>query len=123
MFGKFFSSTFSGSMIGAGSTVFAVWGYVIANAVNGEVELNPRLLALVIGDTPEAIAEAVEYLAAKDAASRSKEAEGRRIIHETGFLYQVVNHLKYRSILNEDDRKNYFRVKKRESRAKQDKAK
>ena len=29
--------------------VFAVWGYIIANTINSQVEVNPRHVALLIG--------------------------------------------------------------------------
>jgi hypothetical protein len=116
MFGKYFASTFTGSMVGAGSTVFAVWGYVIANCRDGSVELNPRLLAMILGDTPESIQKAVDFLCAPDAESRTKEHDGRRLLHQGAFLYDVPNHATYRKILNEDERREYFRVKKQEER-------
>ena len=117
MFGKYFASTFSGSMMAAGPEVFAVWGYVIAHAVDSRVELNPRLLAAVIGSTPERMLAAIERLCASDAESRSKEQEGRRLMREGEFQYFVVNHEKYRSIRDEEGRREYNREKKREERA------
>jgi len=117
MYGKFFASAFTGSMYGAGPDVFAVWAYVIANAVDSQVELNPRLLAGVIGMTPERAAAAIDYLCAPDAKSRSKVAEGRRMIREGEIAYSVVNHDAYRSIRSEEDRRAYNREKQREHRA------
>lgn len=116
MYGKYFASTFTGSMVGAGSVVFAVWGYVIANCRDGSVELNPKLLAMILGDTPTKIQEAVDFLCSPDPESRTKEKEGRRMIHSGAFLYDVPNHSTYRKILNEDERREYFRVKKQEER-------
>lgn len=118
MYGKYFASTFTGSMVGAGSTVFAVWGYVIANCRSGIIELNPRLLAMVLGDTPEAVNKAVDFLCAPDPESRSKEHDGCRMISKGAFLYDVPNHSTYRKMLNEDERRAYFREKKREQRQK-----
>ena len=116
MYGKFFASTFTGSMYGAGPEVFAVWGYVIANAVDSQVELNPLMLAATIGTTPERIAEAIEVLCAPDPRSRSKGNEGRRLIREGEYAYHVPNFLAYRSIRNEEDRRAYNREKQREHR-------
>lgn len=116
MFGKYFASTFTGSMVGAGSAVFAVWGYVIANCRDGSVELNPRLLAMILGDTPESIQKAVDFLCAPDEESRTKAHDGRRMLHSGAFLYEVPNHSTYRKILNEDERREYFRIKKQEER-------
>lgn len=117
MYGKYFASTFSGSMIASGPEVFAVWGYVIAHAVNSYVELNPRLLAAVIGSTPDRMKEAIEKLCAADPESRSKTEEGRRLIREGEYQYRVVNHEKYRRIRDEDGRREYNRIKKQEERA------
>jgi hypothetical protein len=119
MFGKFFASTFTGSMMGAGPNVIAVWAYAIAHAVKGQVELNPRFLAAVIGTDESSIAAAIEHLCAPDPRSRSKEHEGRRLIREGEFQYFMPTHEKYRDIRNEDERRAYNRLKQREHRAKQ----
>ena len=118
MYGKFFSSTFTGSMIGAGPVVFAVWGYIIANAVKGHVELNPQLLAAIIGADVNDIEAAVKYLEAPDPRSRSKDLDGRRIVKVGQFLYSVTNFQQYHNMRNEDDRREYNRVKQAEHRAK-----
>lgn len=116
MYGKFFASTFTGSMMGSGPTVFAVWGYVIANAVNGQVELNPRLVAAVIGCSQDDVQQAIGVLAAPDPNSRSPTEDGRRLVQEGQFAFRVTNHAMYRQIRNEDDRREYNRIKKQESR-------
>jgi len=117
MFGKFFATTFTGSMMGSGTDVFAVWGYVIANAQHSQIELNPKLLAAVLGSTPEAMQAAIDVLCAPDPNSRSVEHNGMRLLREGQFAYHVVNHEKYRALRNDDDRREYFRQKKAESRA------
>lgn len=117
MYGKFFASAFTGSMFGAGADVFAVWGYVIANAVEGSVELNPPLLAAIIGTTPERIASAIDRLCEADLKSRNQTEQGRRLVPDGAFQYRVVNHAHYRAIRNEDDRRAYNREAKRRERA------
>jgi hypothetical protein len=117
MYGKFFASTFTGSMFGAGPDVFALWGYVIANAHEGQIEIHPRFVASVIGTTPERLTAALDYLCAPDAHSRSGAEDGRRLCHEGGYQYRVVNHAHYRAIRNEDDRRAYNREAKRRERA------
>jgi len=118
MYGKFFSSTFTGSMFGAGPTVFAVWGYVIANVVKGQVELNAKLLAPTLGTSEQDAQSAIDFLCAPDANSRSKLEEGRRLVKIGQFAYEVPNHQRYNLLRNEDDRREYNRIKMRESRAK-----
>lgn len=122
MYGKFFASTFTGSMFGAGADVFAVWGYVIANTVDSTIELNPALLAAHIGSSPANITAAIEYLCRPDPQSRNKEHEGRRLLHEAGFQYHVVSHALYRAMRNEEERRTYNRIKQQESRARKKEA-
>jgi hypothetical protein len=117
MYGKFFASAFTGSMYGAGPDVFAVWGYVIANTVDAQIELNPHLIAGMIGMTPERASAAIDYLCAPDTNSRSKAEGGRRLVQEGEIAYRVVNHSAYRSIRSEDDRRAYNCQKQREHRA------
>lgn len=117
MYGKFFASTFSGSMFGAGPDVFAVWGYVIANAWDAAVELNPALLAATLGTTPERVEAAIGYLTSPDPHSRNPAEQGRRLVHEGAFSYRVVSHEIYRTIRSEDDRRAYNREAQQKSRA------
>ena len=118
-YGKFFSSCFTGSMMGAGPDVFAVWAFVIANAVKCQVELNPRLLAVVLGCPEERVAAAIAFLCAPDPKSRNKEAEGRRLIKEGEYAYKVVSHDLYRQMQDDDQRREYMRSYMREHRQKQ----
>jgi hypothetical protein len=117
MYGKFFASTYTGSMFGAGLPVFAVWGYVIANTINGQVELNPKLLAAVLGGSETEIIKAIEFLCSSDDRSRSKVEDGKRLIREGEYAYRVPTFLFYRDIRNEDERREYNRQKKAEERA------
>ena len=117
-FGKLFASCFTGSMYGAGPVVFAVWAYVFANARGSSLELNPALLADVIGSDRESIKSAIEYLCSPDPYSQNPEEEGRRLVHEGAFQYRVVSLDRYRSIHKEEERREYNRLKKREERAK-----
>ena len=111
MYGKHFEGTYTGSMFGAGALVFAVWGYVIANTRKSYVELNPNVLAAVIGDvTPAAVSKVLEFLCAPDPHSRSKKNEGRRLIREGQFMYYVPTYTDYNSIRDEGARKDYMRT-------------
>lgn len=118
LYGKHFASMYTGSMCGAGSHVFAVWGYVIAHTVDGVVEINPALVAFQLGETSERVAAAIAYLCSPDPASRNREFDGRRMVHQGAFSYLVVSHSSYRGIVSSSDLREYNRVKQRESRAK-----
>ena len=116
-FGKFYARTFTGSMMGAGSHVIAVWAYAVANAKppDGEVELNPKLLAHLIGDTEKRIAEAIEYLCRLDPHSRSKAHQGRRLLKVGQFAYRLVNWPVYREV-RDSERRDYMRNYMRQRR-------
>ena len=117
MFGKHFASMYTGSMLGAGPDVFAVWGYCIANAANGQVELNPQHLALLIGMDRAATERAIEYLCAPDSRSRSKTEDGRRLVREGEYAYRLPNWEAYRKVRNEEDRRTYNREAQRRHRS------
>ena len=117
MYGKLFASTYTGSMVGSGTDVFAVWGYVVANAVKSQVEMNPDILAVTFGCTRERVEAAIERLCDADPRSRSKISDGRRLVREGQFAYRVVNHATYNGIRNEADRREYNRIKQAQSRA------
>ena len=120
-------------MVGKGAVVFAVMGYVIANMrPSGSeeagwqmvVELNPRLLAFILGEPEAEVAAAVDLLCSPDPESRTKDKEGRRLLRTGQFDYLVVNGWKYRSKRDPDKRRQQnreaqtrFRARKREQNA------
>jgi hypothetical protein len=81
------------------------------------VELNPAILASILGTDARSIEAAIAYLCAPDPRSRTKDHDGKRLIREGEFQYFMPTHEKYRAIRNDDDRREYFRVKKAEQRA------
>jgi hypothetical protein len=114
MFGKHYEKTYEGSMVGAGSHVFAVWGYVIAKQkpdreAGSVVTLNPVLLSAIIGDTVERMEAAIGYLCAADPKTSTPGEDGRRLIRVGQFDYRVVNGAMYRQIRDEDDRREQTR--------------
>jgi hypothetical protein len=120
MYGKYHASTFTGSMRGAGCTRFAVWGWVIANTNrHSVVEINPEILAFLLGCSIEEVVEAVEYLCAPDPKSRCKDHDGRRLLKEGEFQYLVPTHEHYRKMKTTEEKKEYNRVKKQEQRARE----
>lgn len=105
-------------MVGAGAVVFAVMGYIIANQepdrkLGSIVRLNPKLLAMILGETEKEITQAIDYLLKPDPKSNSPEKGGRRIIKVGQFDYQVVNGEKYRRIRSQDDRREQNRTNQR----------
>ena len=117
MYAKLFPELYTGSMIGAGCVVFAIWPYALANCdAEGYVELNPKLLAMVLGASVQEIQQAIDFLMRPDPDSRSKAEDGRRIVKEGQFLYRLVNYEKYRAIRDKQDRREYQREWDRKKR-------
>jgi hypothetical protein len=121
MYGKHFASLYEGSMIGAGSNVFAVWGYVIANqepdrSVGSQVRLNPKLLSVIIGEPEADMQKAIDYLCRRDPQSTTKTKDGRRLVKLGEFDYQVVNGAKYRAIRDRETRREQNRQAQRRHR-------
>lgn len=122
MWGKHYASTYDGSMVGSGAAVFAVWGYVISKMqpdaeVGAQVELNPKLLAFVIGEPEPVISRAIERLCAPDKNSRTPERDGRRLVRLGQFAYQVVNGEKYLGLKNLDEKRAGDRERKQRQRS------
>lgn len=110
-------------MVGAGAAVFAVMGYVIANAVpdrtvGTQVELNPKLIAFILGESQKEVEKAIEFLCQPDPESRTKVEQGRRLIRLGQFDYKVVNGEKYRAMRDEEKRREQNREAKRREREK-----
>lgn len=112
-------------MMGSGSVVFAVWGYVIAKQVPGKtdadsqdmfVDLNPKLLAVLIGDTEQAMEKAIEFLCSPDPNSRTDGESGARLVRINNFMFRVVNGRKYRAMQSLSRRREQNRVNKQNQR-------
>ena len=110
MYGKVFAQTYVGSMFGAGLPVMALWPYMLATCdKKGRVEVNPPMVAVMLGCTDDEVSGALSFLAAPDPNSRTKDFEGRRIEKVGQFLYQILNYVKYRDIRAEEERIEYQR--------------
>lgn len=123
MFGKHFSSMYEGSMRGAGSAFFAVWGYVISHMMpcrgakgGTRVELNPEVIAFLIGEKNEVVVEQIGKMCSPDPKSRTKVEGGRRLIKLGEYEYRVVNGDKYRAIRDEETRRQQNRDAKARQR-------
>jgi hypothetical protein len=122
MFNRAYSSMYTGSMMGAGSAMFAVWGYVVANqqpdrVVGFQVELIPYALAKLIGEKQEVIEDVIRKLCEPDPNSRTKVEEGRRLVKVGDCAYRVVNGKMYREIADAEERRKYQRRWVRDKRS------
>jgi hypothetical protein len=118
-YGKAFASMYTGSMVGSGAPVFAVWGYVIANKErSGEIDLHPVMVGAILGEPPSTIEAAIEKLCSPDPRSRNTAEDGRRLIQcgPGPYRYRVVSHEFYRELYCEEDRRDAKREWDREHR-------
>jgi hypothetical protein len=106
-FGQHYQKMYSGSMVGSGAVVFAVWGYIIANtdAKTSQVRLNENLLATIIGEPVESILAAIDKLCQPDPRSHRPEEEGRRLKKIGEWDYHVVNFQHYHNLAYREKRK------------------
>lgn len=110
-------------MRGKGSAFFAVWGYVISHMVpdrevGTQVELNPEIVAFLIGEQQPVIESVIAEMCRPDPKSRSTEKDGRKLIKVGSYSYQVVNGAKYRAIRDQATRREQNRLAQQKHRQK-----
>ena len=128
MYGKLFERMYTGSMMGRGALMFAVWPYVIAHMKPNRdrtvftVELNTQLMAILIGEKESDIEEMIHSFCEPDIKSRTRDNEGRKLIKIGTFLYEVVNGAIYDQIRREEELResNRTRQKKHYHKKKQE---
>jgi hypothetical protein len=123
MYGKHYASMYEGSMRGKGSAYFAVWGYVISHFVpdrqaGAQVDINPEILAFLIGEKLEIVEGVLVSMCGPDPKSRSQEEEGRKLVKIGTYTYRVVNGAKYRAIRDEEGRREQNREAQQRHRVK-----
>jgi len=117
MYGKLYEQTFTGSMVGSGPVTFAVWAYIVAHTKpDHSVEVNARILALLIGCEEEEVVAAIKSFCEPDHASRNKNHQGRKLIKEGEYLYFVTGHERFRNCKDNEGRKEYQRNYQKERR-------
>ena len=118
MYGKHFESMYTGSMVGIGAVPFAVWGYIISHQKppSFDVELNPKILAVIIGETEDDVQKAIDRFCEPDTKSRTDVNEGKKLVRLGEYLFHVVNGQHYDGIRNHEDRKAYWREQKQKKR-------
>ena len=117
--GKIYESVFERSMVGSGSCTYAVWCYCIAKAKppRGIVELNPKLLATILGDHEKTVQSAIDRLCSPDKKTHTPGFDGQRLEHIGAYSYRMVNWKLYRGPKSPTDLREYYAKKQREYRA------
>ena len=116
---KLFSSIIASTVWRTNNETRLVWITLLAMSDRkGIVEGSIPGLADLARIPVAACRKALSELESPDPDSRSKEHEGRRILEVDGGWF-IVNHGKYRAKMSADDRREYLRQKKAESRDRQ----
>ena len=87
---------------------------------DGNVDMTAAAIARRTAVPIEIVTRAIEKLSQPDPESRSTDEDGRRLLPldaHRSWGWQIVNYLNYRSIRDEDDRRAYFRERKRIQRS------
>lgn len=113
---KLFSSIVTSSLWQEDSDTKVVWITMLAlKEKDGIVRTTIPGLARISGVSIEKTKECIEKFQQPDPYSRSQECEGRKIRTVDGG-YFLINADKYRKLLNEEERREYKKLKQREYR-------
>ena len=118
MYGKHFESMYEGSLVGSTTDVFAIWGYVIAKTRNSYILLNPKLLAPIFSMTEEEVSRTIEKLCEPDPDTTTENDDGRRLVHDHGFVYYVSNWEYYKNLKDAEMKREYDRERQAKLRLK-----
>jgi len=122
MYVKLFSSLYQGTLRGRSDEILVFTNLLAHSDQHGIVDKHYRAIAEETGLSTERVETAIQNLEAADPESRSPEMDGRRIIkldEHRVWGWKIVNYGKYRSIRNEDDRREQNRLAQEKWRNKQ----
>lgn len=113
---KLFNSIIASTIWSEPDTVRIVWITLLAMVDRtGVVETSIPGLSVLARVSQEDCEKAIAVLEAPDKYSRNQQWEGRRIKKTEGG-WVILNYAMYRAKLSADERREYFRIKKREQR-------
>lgn len=113
MYVKLFSSIYQGTLRGRPHCLLVFTNLLAHADSHGIVDMHPNAIADEVGLDVSEVRKTLLILEEPDSESRSPEAEGRRIVRldeHRAWGWQIVNYVKYRSIKNEDDRREQNRA-------------
>jgi hypothetical protein len=112
VYGKVFASIFDGSLHGKFEATAVMMALIALADKDGAVDMTQEALAARTGFPLDLIERGISQLSQPDPRSRSKDAEGRRIVPidpERDWGWIMVNHAKYQSIRSNEERREYMR--------------
>lgn len=113
MYVKLFASLYQGTLRGCSDEILVFTNLLAHADIHGIVDKHWRAISEETGLSRERVEAAITNLEAPDPESRSPEQEGRRIVkmdEHRAWGWKIVNYGKYRSIRNEDDRREQNRI-------------
>ena len=125
MYAKLFASLYQGTLRGRPDEILVFTNLLAHTSADGVVDKHFRAIADETGLPVDRVKAAILALEAPDEESRSPEENGSRIVRMDDHRvwgWRIVNHAKYRSIRNEEDRAAQNRESQRKWRER-DKAK
>ena len=120
MFAKLFAQIFDSSIAEDYLTRHVFMDMIVLADSEGVVDITPDAIARRTNVPEEIVLQAIVRLCQPDPKSRSKDEDGRRLLlldSHRDWGWSIVNYEHYRSVRDEESRRNYFRDKKREQRA------
>src|SRR5277367_4375580 len=116
-----FKSIFDGSLYGQFEPTVVFMAMLVIAEREGIVDMTPQAIAARCGFPVEVVLRGIAELEKPDPLSRTPDEEGRRIIRledTRSWGWRITNYEKYEKIRSAEERREYFRLKKQEQRAK-----
>jgi hypothetical protein len=116
-----FKSIFDGSLYGQFEPTVVFMAMLVIAEREGIVDMTRQAIAARCGFPINIVERGIAELEKPDPQSRTPDEDGRRIIRleETrDWGWRITNYEKYEKIRSAEERREYFRLKKREQRAK-----
>ncbi len=121
MFAKVFSQIFDSSIAENYNDRHVFMDMLVLADSDGAVDMTREAISRRTNVPYDIVSKAIDSLMEPDTASRSHDADGRRIVlldEHRQWGWRIVNYLHYRRILDEESRRAYFRDYRRKERAK-----
>lgn len=119
-YGKWYAKAYRGTMCGHTDQLL-VMAYVVSQALNGYIQLQPQLMAFELGISEARVIQAIKELCEPDPGSDHQNDDGRRLREVRPNIYLVINHEDYKSIhrRSRKGQREYERERKRDYRRQQ----
>jgi hypothetical protein len=118
---KMFRSIFDGSLYGKFEQTVVFMAMLVLAEREGIIDMTPEAIAAKCGFPLDIVQRGIKELEQPDTRSRTPDEEGRRIVRledNRDWGWRITNYEKYEKIRSAEERREYFRLKKREQRAK-----